>query len=80
MKKAPFLPVEKMTYEQALGELEKVVETLENSQPDLEDSLAMYERGQALAQHCAALLDQAELRVQKLSELEPDLPETDEED
>ena len=40
----------------------------------------MYERGQALAQHCAALLDQAELRVQKLSELEPDLPETDEED
>lgn len=79
MKKAPLLPVDKMTYEQALAELEKTVETLENSQPDLEDSLALYERGQALAQRCATLLDQAELRVQKLSELEPDLPEAEDE-
>lgn len=73
MKKNTPQPVEKLSYEQALVELESVVDALENSQPGLEESLALYERGQALALHCAALLDQAEQRVRRLTEVEPDL-------
>ncbi len=73
MKKNTPQPVEKLSYEQALVELESVVDALENSQPSLEESLALYERGQALALHCAALLDQAEQRVRRLAEIEPAL-------
>mgnify|MGYP000884869571 FL=1 len=73
MKKNTPPAVDKLAYEEALSELESVVEALENSQPTLEESLALYERGQALALHCAALLGQAEQRVRRLSEVEPDL-------
>jgi exodeoxyribonuclease VII small subunit len=73
MKKNTPPAVDKLAYEEALSELESVVEALENSQPTLEESLALYERGQALALHCAVLLDQAEQRVRRLSEVEPDL-------
>lgn len=60
------IPVEQMNYEQAFSEIEKIVEALEASQTSLEDAIALYERGQALANHCAALLDNAELRIRKL--------------
>lgn len=73
MKKNTPPAVDKLAYEEALSELESVVEALENSQPTLEESLALYERGQALALHCAALLDQAEQRVRRLTEVEPNL-------
>jgi exodeoxyribonuclease VII small subunit len=59
--------VEDLTYEQAFRELETVVSVLENEERNLEDALDLYERGQALANHCAELLDRAELRVQQLS-------------
>ncbi len=68
-------PVEELSYEQAFQELEAVVGALEGGQQTLEQSLALFERGQALARRCAELLDRAELRVRKLSEEEPDLPE-----
>ncbi len=73
-------PVESLSYEQAFQELEGVVSALEAGQSNLEDALALFERGQALAKRCAGLLDQAEVRVRRLAENEPDLPvETDEE-
>ncbi|MBA4398843.1 MAG: exodeoxyribonuclease VII small subunit [Anaerolinea sp.] len=73
-------PVESLSYEQAFLELEGVVSALEAGQSNLEDALALFERGQALAKRCAGLLDQAEVRVRRLAENEPDLPvETDEE-
>lgn len=73
-------PVESLSYEQAFQELEGVVSALEAGQSNLEDALALFERGQALAKRCASLLDQAEVRVRRLAENEPDLPvETDEE-
>jgi exodeoxyribonuclease VII small subunit len=72
--------VESLSYEQAFQELEDVVSALEAGQPNLEEALALFERGQALAKRCAGLLDVAEVRVKRLSESEPDLPvETDEE-
>ncbi len=60
-------PVEDLTYEQAFAELEKIVAALEGEQHPLEDSLALYERGQALVKRCADLLDKAELKVKQLS-------------
>lgn len=67
-------PVEELAYEQAFQELEAVVGALEGDQQTLEQSLELFERGQALARRCAELLDKAELRVRQLSEEEPDLP------
>lgn len=62
-----FLPVEKLSFEQAFSELEELVVVLETGEQDLNGSVALFERGQALASHCAGLLDQAELKIQQLS-------------
>ncbi len=59
-------PVEELSYEEALVELEGIVEALEGEQSPLEDSMKLFERGQALAAHCSALLESAQLKVQKL--------------
>lgn len=61
------IPVEDMTYEQAFNELESIVNDLETDERPLEDALALFERGQALAHHCARMLEDAELKVQELS-------------
>lgn len=60
-------PVEELTYEESLAELESIVESLEGEQNPLEDSMKLFERGQALAAHCGALLESAQLKVQKLA-------------
>jgi exodeoxyribonuclease VII small subunit len=60
-------PIKELSYEQAFAELEAIVSALEAEESSLEDALALYERGQGLAQHCAGLLDKAELKVQQLS-------------
>jgi len=73
-------PVEELAYEQAFQELEEVIGALEGNQQTLEQSLALFERGQALARRCVELLDQAELRVRILGEEEPYLPATGEEE
>jgi exodeoxyribonuclease VII small subunit len=61
------MPVEDMTYEQAFNELESIVNDLETGEHTLEEALALFERGQALARRCAQLLEDAELKVQELS-------------
>ena len=58
-------PVEELTYEQAYGELEEIVAQLETEDQALENALALYERGRALAGRCARLLETAELRVRE---------------
>lgn len=60
-------PVEELTYEEALTELEGIVDGLENEQNPLEAAINLYERGQALLTHCGALLEAAQLKVQKLA-------------
>jgi len=59
--------VETLTFEEAYAELETLVESLEGEQKPLDDALALYERGQALIKRCAALLEQAELKVKQLA-------------
>lgn len=58
--------VESLTYEQALGELEKILSALENESHELETSMQLFERGRALIQRCQTLLDNAELKVRQL--------------
>jgi exodeoxyribonuclease VII small subunit len=59
-------PIEGLTFEQAFTELEESVRTLERGDLPLEESLALYERGQELSAYCAKLLDEAELKVQQV--------------
>jgi exodeoxyribonuclease VII small subunit len=59
-------PIEELSYEQSYAELESIVAGLETNQSSLDEAIALFERGQALAAHCAALLDHAELRVRQL--------------
>lgn len=55
-----------MTFEQAFHELEATVRQLESGELPLEQALALFERGQALAARCSELLDQAEIRLRQL--------------
>ncbi|MFQ5566383.1 MAG: exodeoxyribonuclease VII small subunit [Paracoccaceae bacterium] len=59
-------PITEMTFEEALAALEQVVSQLEGGQVPLEQSIAHYERGDALKKHCDAKLGEAELKVEKI--------------
>jgi exodeoxyribonuclease VII small subunit len=56
-----------LTFEKALDELETIVRRLEQGNVPLEESLAIYERGEALKKHCEALLKRAEARIEKIT-------------
>lgn len=56
-----------MTFERALKELEAIVGRLERGDVELEESIIIYERGEALKEHCDRLLKQAEAKVEKLT-------------
>ena len=58
--------VEALSFEKALEELEQIVNRLERGEVPLAESIAIYERGDALRKHCDALLKQAEARVEKI--------------
>jgi exodeoxyribonuclease VII small subunit len=58
--------VSTLTFEAALQELEGIVARLEQGQVDLEDSIVLYERGQALKLHCENKLKAAESRLEKI--------------
>lgn len=56
----------KMSFEDALSELENIVRGLENGQMKLEEAITAYERGAALRRHCDLKLNEAEMRVQNI--------------
>jgi exodeoxyribonuclease VII small subunit len=56
-----------MTFEQALKELEQIVGKLERGDVELEPSIALYERGEALRAHCEQLLRRIEAKVEKIT-------------
>jgi exodeoxyribonuclease VII small subunit len=60
------LAVEDLSFEAALAELEDIVSRLEQGEVDLEDSIALYERGAALKAHCEKKLKGAEARLEKI--------------
>jgi exodeoxyribonuclease VII small subunit len=61
-------PVETLSFEVALGELETVVAALEKGSVPLEESIALYERGAALRAHCEMKLKDAEAKVTQIAE------------
>jgi exodeoxyribonuclease VII small subunit len=59
--------IKKLTFEQAIDQLETIVKRLEEGKVPLEESVAIYERGEALKRRCEELLRQAEARVEKIT-------------
>ena len=59
--------IESLNFEDALGELEAIVRSLETGQAPLEDSIAAYERGIALKKHCEAKLREAQAKIEKIT-------------
>lgn len=60
-------PIEKMSFEDAILELEKVVTQLDRGDVALEDSIKLYERGAALKARCEAKLKEAEEKVAQIT-------------
>lgn len=66
-KAGPAAGVEALTFEAALAELEAIVASLEKGNVPLEESIAIYERGEALKKRCETLLRAAEARVDTIT-------------
>ena len=83
MAKGKDKQAEEMTYEEAYQELKDLVERLESHDLQLEEGLALFERGQSLAKRCEQLLEEAELKIKQITvsdsgeviETEMELPE-----
>jgi len=67
MAKSKDPAVDELGYEEAFAELSALVESLESQVHPLDETLRLFERGQALARHCTQLLEKAELKVKQLT-------------
>ncbi len=59
-------PINDLSFEEALAELEAIVGRLENGQGSLDEAITAYERGALLKQHCQAKLEEARLKVERI--------------
>lgn len=59
--------IARLSFEEALGQLEKIVSELETGDVPLEKSIELYERGTHLKAHCEARLKSAEAKVEKIT-------------
>ena len=59
--------IAQLSFERAIEELESIVKRLEEGKVPLEESVAIYERGEVLKRRCEDLLRQAEARVEKIT-------------
>ena len=67
MADEPHSDVTRLPFERAIEELETIVKRLEDGKVPLEESVTIYERGEALKRRCEELLRQAEARVEKIT-------------
>ncbi len=58
--------IKKLSFEEAISELERIVEDLERGDIELEDSISIYERGVILKAHCEAKLKTAKMKIDKI--------------
>jgi exodeoxyribonuclease VII small subunit len=65
---------EPLAFEEALGRLDELVTALEEGRTPLEEALVLYEEGVRMAEYCQRMLDEAELRLQRLVVNEDDKP------
>lgn len=56
-----------LSFEQALSELERIVRVLESGDAPLDESIALYARGEKLRRQCTRRLEDAEARIQRLT-------------
>ncbi len=56
----------KMSFEEAMVELEAIVERLESGEAKLDDAIGAYERGAALKRHCESKLREAQDKIEKI--------------
>jgi exodeoxyribonuclease VII small subunit len=70
-KTVDFPDIRNLSYEQARDELISIVAQLEGGQIGLEDSMALWQRGEALAAHCNTWLDGAEAKLTAVTEAAP---------
>jgi exodeoxyribonuclease VII small subunit len=68
MSNSAEVPVEGLSFEAALAELERVVAALEQGEVALEESIKLYERGAALRAHCQKKLEDAEAKVAQITQ------------
>jgi exodeoxyribonuclease VII small subunit len=61
------LDIKALSFEKALALLEEIVAKLESGRVDLEESIKIYERGEALRRHCETKLAEAEARIEKIT-------------
>ena len=59
--------IEKLSFEDALAELEKLVRQLEDGKAKLNDAISAYERGTHLKRHCEAKLREAQSRIEQIA-------------
>ena len=59
--------IKSLSFEKALAFLEEIVAKLESGRVDLEESIKIYERGEALRKHCETKLAEAEARIEKIT-------------
>lgn len=60
-------PVEQLTFEESLQELETIVSSLESGKAPLDESITAYERGIALKTHCEKKLREAQSKIEKIA-------------
>ena len=58
--------IKKLSFEEAMKELEEIVKRLEDGRGNLEEAIDMYERGIGLKQHCEKRLREAQMRIEKI--------------
>ncbi len=58
--------IESLSFEEALAQLEEIVETLESGEVPLEESIDLYERGAALRERCTQKLKDARMRIERV--------------
>ncbi len=68
MTKTKTADIDALSFEDAMQELETIVRNLEEGQVKLDDAVSAYERGAALQKHCQKQLDDAQLKLQKISQ------------
>ena len=60
-------PIEKMSFEEALSELEEIVNKIDTGQESLAEAVSSFERGVALKNHCEKMLKEAKLKIEKIT-------------
>ncbi|MCG8372906.1 MAG: exodeoxyribonuclease VII small subunit [Balneolales bacterium] len=60
---------ERLSFEDALKQLESIVKALENEETTLEDSVVLYQKGIELSKFCSDILDNAELKISQVNEV-----------